>query len=190
MPAWDAAVTWPSPSDTHAPLSCTRCPCPPASCAQGYQFYLIIFYILVAILFVSVAICVWVGWCFMNDNFPFLWPIKVARVVVSLFVSMFYIASLNIFLMACACDKKPNGKWKHLVFKLGEQLLGTAARALSKAALVAVRHSRSHRLCAALCPATLPTDCLSFPHLIHAIMSLTSGAIFFVVAVLLVRGRC
>jgi len=79
----------------------------------------VIFYILVAILFISVFICIWVGWCFMNDSFPFLWPIKVARVVVSLFVSMFYIASLNIFLMACACDKHDGG-WKHLVFKLGE----------------------------------------------------------------------
>lgn len=83
------------------------------------MFYLVIFYILVAILFVSVAICIWVGWCFMNDSFPFLWPIKVARVVVSLFVSMFYIASLNIFLMACACDNE-GGKWKHLFFQLGE----------------------------------------------------------------------
>eukprot|EP00879_Flechtneria_rotunda_P025714 GHRR01027353.1.p1 GENE.GHRR01027353.1~~GHRR01027353.1.p1 ORF type:complete len:302 (+),score=55.01 GHRR01027353.1:224-1129(+) len=82
---------------------------------KGYMFYLVIFYILVAILFISVAICVWVGWCFMNDSFPFLWPIKVARVVVSLFVSMFYIASLNIFLMASACDKQ-GGHWKHIVF--------------------------------------------------------------------------
>jgi hypothetical protein len=85
---------------------------------QGYTFYLVIFYVLVAVLFISVAICIWVGWCFMNDNFPFLWPIKVARVVVSVFVSMFYIASLNIFLMACAC-KNDHGHWEHLVFKIG-----------------------------------------------------------------------
>lgn len=86
---------------------------------QGYTFYLAIFYILVAILFISVAICIWVGWCFMNDNFPFLWPIKVARVVVSLFVTMFYIASLNIFLTACTCWPLPSGKWEHMYFKLG-----------------------------------------------------------------------
>lgn len=54
----------------------------------------------------------------MNDSFPFLWPIKVARVVVTLFVSMFYIASLNIFLMACACNKH-DGHWIHLVFGVG-----------------------------------------------------------------------
>lgn len=87
---------------------------------QGYTFYLAIFYILVAVLFLSVAICVWVGWCFMNDNFPFLWPIKVARLVVSLFVTMFYIASLNIFLTACTCWPLPSGKWKHMYFGLGE----------------------------------------------------------------------
>jgi hypothetical protein len=95
-----------------------HCPSTP----QGYMFYLVIFYILAAILFISVAICIWVGWCFMNDNFPFLWPIKVARVVVSLFVSMFYIASLNVFLMACACKKdKYTGHWLHLVWHIGKR---------------------------------------------------------------------
>lgn len=98
-----------------------RCPCLPACrrCPQGYQFYLVIFYILVSVLFVSTAICIWVGVCFMNDSFPFLWPIKVARIVVSLFVSMFYIASLNVFLMACACERQPSGRWTHLYFNLG-----------------------------------------------------------------------
>lgn len=91
----------------------------PTRALQGYTFYLIIFYMLVAVLYASVVICIWVGWCFMNDNFPFLWPIKVARVVVSLFVSMFYIAALNIFLMACAC-KKVDSRWEHLVFHVGE----------------------------------------------------------------------
>lgn len=100
-------------------LCVKRCNCDTPLVRQGYQFYLVIFYILVAVLFVSVTICIWVGWCFMNDSFPFLWPIKVARVVVSLFVSMFYIASLNVFLMACACDKHGDS-WKHLVFKLGK----------------------------------------------------------------------
>lgn len=98
------------------------------------MFYLIIFYILVALLFVSVVICVWVGWCFMNDNFPFLWPIKVARVVVSLFVSMFYIASLNVFLMACACKKDHDGLWKHLVWGLGGWSLGPCVPCMQAAA--------------------------------------------------------
>ena len=81
------------------------------------------FYVLVAVLFISAGLCVWVGWCFKNDSFPFLWPIKVARIVVSVFVSMFYIASLNIFLIAVQCkpevDAKGHKSWKHLIYHLG-----------------------------------------------------------------------
>jgi hypothetical protein len=91
--------------------------------AQGYRFYLIVFYVLVTTLFAATGICVWVGWCFKNDSFPFLWPIKVARVVVSVFVSIFYIASLNIFLIAVQCqpEKDASGKthWVHLIYHTG-----------------------------------------------------------------------
>jgi hypothetical protein len=97
---------------------------PHSSLLQGYRFYLIVFYVLVATLFVSTGICIWVGWCFMNDSFPFLWPIKVARIVVSLFVSMFYIASLNIFLIAMQCEPEVDAttglkQWMHLIYHLG-----------------------------------------------------------------------
>jgi hypothetical protein len=54
-------------------------------------------------LYLSVAICVWVAWCFKNDSFPFLWPIKFVRVVVSVFVGTLYIASINIFLTVAQC---------------------------------------------------------------------------------------
>jgi hypothetical protein len=95
---------------------------------QGYRFYLIVFYVLVATLFTSTGICVWVGWCFKNDSFPFLWPIKVARIVVSLFVSMFYIASLNIFLIALQCEPEldTSGKhhWMHLIYDIGDLQTG------------------------------------------------------------------
>ena len=90
---------------------------------QGYRFYLIFFYVLVATLFAATGICIWVGWCFKNDSFPFLWPIKVARIVVSVFVSMFYIASLNIFLIAMQCQPHTNAAgarhWVHLIYHLG-----------------------------------------------------------------------
>lgn len=66
---------------------------------QGYTFHLAIFYCLSGMLYLSVGVCFWVAWCFKNDNFPFLWPIKFLRVVVSLFFGMLYIASLNIFLV-------------------------------------------------------------------------------------------
>jgi hypothetical protein len=100
----------------------------PPSHPQGYTFYLVVFYILVGVLFTSIGICVWVGWCFSNDNFPALWPIKVARVVVSVFVSMFYIASCNIFLTACQCSKH-DGVWVHSVWKISEWLAAAAAAA-------------------------------------------------------------
>jgi hypothetical protein len=101
-----------------------RRPLPLPSLTKGYRFYLIVFYVLVATLFISTGICIWVGWCFKNDSFPFLWPIKVARIVVSLFVSMFYIASLNIFLIAMQCkpeyDEKSKRHWVHLIYHHGE----------------------------------------------------------------------
>ena len=101
-----------------------RCRHARTSCLQGYRFYLIVFYILVAVLFTSTGICIWVGWCFKNDSFPFLWPIKVARIVVSLFVSIFYIASLNIFLIAVQCEPEVDAEgkrhWMHLIYHIGE----------------------------------------------------------------------
>jgi hypothetical protein len=56
------------------------------------------------LLALSLLCCAWVGWCFVSDRWPALWPIKVARVVVSVFVSIFYMASLNIFLIALQCS--------------------------------------------------------------------------------------
>jgi hypothetical protein len=70
---------------------------------QSYSFYLGVFYLLVGLILGSVALCIWVGWCFSNNSFPFLWPIHVLRVVVSVFIMIFYIPSLNMFLMSFQC---------------------------------------------------------------------------------------
>lgn len=43
---------------------------------QGFSFYLAVFYLLVGTLFISVVLCVYTAWCFKNNNFPFVWPIK------------------------------------------------------------------------------------------------------------------
>ncbi|GIL79405.1 hypothetical protein Vretimale_18290 [Volvox reticuliferus] len=85
--------------EIHKPLS-----------TAGYKFYVIVFYLLSAMLYVSVAICVWVAWCFKNDSFPYLWPIKFVRVVASLFFGMLYIAALNIFLVIIECAPE-HGVW-------------------------------------------------------------------------------
>ncbi|KXZ48338.1 hypothetical protein GPECTOR_28g744 [Gonium pectorale] len=83
--------------------------------AAGYKFYVVVFYILSAMLYVSVIICVWVAWCFKNDSFPFLWPIKFVRVVASLFFGMFYIAALNIYLVILECAPD-HGVWKQHIW--------------------------------------------------------------------------
>lgn len=79
---------------------------------QGYFFYTVAFYLMVAMLAISVAVCIWVAWCFKNDSFPFLWPIKFVRVVVSFFFGMFYIAALNVYLVMLECAPY-NGVWEH-----------------------------------------------------------------------------
>ncbi|KAG2487286.1 hypothetical protein HYH03_014127 [Edaphochlamys debaryana] len=80
----------------------------------GYKFYLVVFYILSGMLYLTVGICVWVAWCFKNDSFAFLWPIKFVRVVASLFFGMLYIMALNIFLVLLECAPE-HGVWmQHL----------------------------------------------------------------------------
>lgn len=86
---------------------------------QGYKFYTIAFYLMVAMLAVAVAVCVWVAWCFKNDSFPFLWPIKFVRVVVSFFFGMFYIAALNVYLVMLEC-MPVKGVWEHHAWHVRE----------------------------------------------------------------------
>jgi hypothetical protein len=40
---------------------------------QGYHFMIIVMYIIIAVLGIGFALCIWVGWCFKNDRFPLLW---------------------------------------------------------------------------------------------------------------------
>jgi hypothetical protein len=103
--------------EVHKPLS-----------TAGYKFYVIVFYLLSAMLYVSVAICVWVAWCFKNDSFPYLWPIKFVRVVASLFFGMLYIAALNIFLVIIECAPE-HGVWYQHVWHKRESsvVLGAGA---------------------------------------------------------------
>lgn len=99
----------------HRPLLLCAPPLPLPG-LQGYTFYLSIFYLLAGTLIGSVAICVWVAWCFINDSFPFLWPIQVLRVVVSVFINVFYIAALNIFLISFQCRQDKLGVWIHNIY--------------------------------------------------------------------------
>ncbi len=42
--------------------------------------YLILLYSMVVLLAVNVILCVWVAWCFKEQKFPVVWPIKVRAV--------------------------------------------------------------------------------------------------------------
>ncbi|PNH03924.1 hypothetical protein TSOC_009961, partial [Tetrabaena socialis] len=44
--------------------------------ARGYGAYLAVLYSTVAALGLNLALCVWVAWCFKEQKFPAVWPIK------------------------------------------------------------------------------------------------------------------
>ncbi len=37
-------------------------------------------YILAAALSISIGLCIWVGWCFKNDRFPYIWWVAAMHV--------------------------------------------------------------------------------------------------------------
>ncbi|PNG99633.1 hypothetical protein TSOC_014584, partial [Tetrabaena socialis] len=43
---------------------------------MGYGAYLAVLYAMVAALGLNVVLCVWVAWCFKEQKFPVVWPIK------------------------------------------------------------------------------------------------------------------
>lgn len=43
------------------------------------------------------------GYNFRHNKFPVVWPIKITRLVIRIFLSSFYISSLNVFLTAVDC---------------------------------------------------------------------------------------
>ncbi|GAX73193.1 hypothetical protein CEUSTIGMA_g646.t1 [Chlamydomonas eustigma] len=71
---------------------------------MGYGFYVGILYTVSVLLLISLILCVWVGYCFHLQRFPFVWPIQVLRLFVSVFFMVFYIASLGVFLVAVDCN--------------------------------------------------------------------------------------
>ncbi|KAK9830511.1 hypothetical protein WJX72_012148 [[Myrmecia] bisecta] len=74
---------------------------------RGFTLYVAVFGILSGILVGSVALCVFVGYCFKAHRFPYVWPIKLLRLAVSIFFSLFFISSLNLFLAAVNCQDAP-----------------------------------------------------------------------------------
>ncbi|EFJ43613.1 hypothetical protein VOLCADRAFT_96265 [Volvox carteri f. nagariensis] len=62
----------------------------------GYGAYVALLYGMVALLAANIGLCVWVAWCFKEQKFPVVWPIKVLRFFTSVFFQAFDIASLNL----------------------------------------------------------------------------------------------
>ncbi|KAG2435422.1 hypothetical protein HYH02_011922 [Chlamydomonas schloesseri] len=69
----------------------------------SYSAYLALLYSAVALLVVNIGLCVWVAWCFKEQKFPVVWPIKVLRVFSSIFFQAFDVTSLNLLQLGFSC---------------------------------------------------------------------------------------
>ncbi|KAG2495534.1 hypothetical protein HYH03_006477 [Edaphochlamys debaryana] len=70
----------------------------------GYSIYVLVLYCMVSLLAVNILLCAWVAWCFKEQKFPVVWPIKVLRIFSSVFFQAFDIASLNLLQIGIACN--------------------------------------------------------------------------------------
>lgn len=71
---------------------------------SGYSAFSALFYILIIALAASVALCAYVAHNFKTNSFPYVWPIKLLRFFVSIFLQTFFISLLNIFLSGPDCN--------------------------------------------------------------------------------------
>lgn len=74
--------------------------------SAGWSMYQTVFWFWSAVLVFCIAICLYVCYCFRRDTFPYLWPIKILRNILGLFFSIFYVTSLNFFLISLDCEDK------------------------------------------------------------------------------------
>eukprot|EP00898_Chlorokybus_atmophyticus_P008160 jgi/Chlat1/8345/Chrsp8S00675 len=71
--------------------------------ALGHTSYLVVFLLLSIMLLGSAALCGFVAHNFKTGHFPYVWPIKLLRFFISIFFSIFYISSLNTFMISFDC---------------------------------------------------------------------------------------
>lgn len=69
-----------------------------AATAASPQLWLVFFYLLSAVLMVSLGLCVFVASCFKSGSFPVVWPVKLLRALVSVVFSVLFVSSLDVFL--------------------------------------------------------------------------------------------
>jgi PAS domain S-box-containing protein len=70
----------------------------------GYTAWSAVFWVLTVVLVGCVAICIYVAIDFQRDTFSAVWPVKVVQSVLSVFFTLFFTSSLNVFLTAIKCD--------------------------------------------------------------------------------------
>lgn len=59
------------------------------------QLWLVFFYLLAAVLVISLGLCVFVASCFKSGSFPVVWPVKLLRALVSVVFSVLFVSSLG-----------------------------------------------------------------------------------------------
>ena len=69
----------------------------------SYSFWLAFFYILVFLMAASLGLCVYVAICFKSGSFPYVWPVKLLRAIVSVIFSVLFVSALDVFLVGVAC---------------------------------------------------------------------------------------
>ncbi|PNH12169.1 Tiny macrocysts protein C [Tetrabaena socialis] len=82
----------------------------------GYGAYLALLYSMVALLAINIGLCVWVAWCFKEQKFPAVWPIKMLRVFSSVFFQAFDVTSLTLLQLGINC--RYAGNLPHMRFDL------------------------------------------------------------------------
>ena len=71
---------------------------------SGNAVFAVAFWLLTAVIFMCVVICMYVGYSFKTERFALVWPVVFVRRVVSVLVSALFTSSLNIILSCFNCD--------------------------------------------------------------------------------------
>ncbi|GIL50719.1 hypothetical protein Vafri_6875, partial [Volvox africanus] len=69
----------------------------------SYGWYLVLLYVMVGLLGLHVGLCLWVAWCFKEQKFGVVWPIKLLRLYSSVFFQAFDVAAMNLLELGFTC---------------------------------------------------------------------------------------
>mmetsp|Transcript_10121 Transcript_10121/g.26269 ORF Transcript_10121/g.26269 Transcript_10121/m.26269 type:complete len:2025 (-) Transcript_10121:314-6388(-) len=127
--------------------------------SDSYEFYVAWIYVGVVVLVLSVGVGVWISWCHKNNNFPYIWPVMLLRLVVNATVFVFYISCFSVFLAAFNCNWFTEGTGE-IQTRNGTEVVDL--------------RFRMHRF--------PEIECLQTPHIAHGIVALISCGVFTLIA--------